>query len=155
MQRLALVIAFVIGTINYAFAQAPAADPHHPAQDAAPASQSSGVQSDGKPQSRQGSGAPQMRSMMQGMMGMMQGMQGMMSMMHQQAQSEQRQPARMQAMQDCPMMMPRTTGTTEEISRSSGATSDETTMRAMMQMMQGMMQMMQSQMQSQGQRGPQ
>ena len=149
MQRLALVIAFVIGTINYAFAQAPAADPHHPAQDAAPASQSSGVQSDGKPQSGQGSGsAPQMRSMMQGM-------QGMMSMMHQQAQSEQRQPARMQAMQDCPMMMPRTTGTTEEMSRSSGATSDETTMRAMMQMMQGMMQMMQSQMQSQRQRGPQ
>ena len=70
MRRLVWAIAFVIGTINYAFAQAPAADPHHPAPDAAPASQSSGVQSGGTPQSGQGSGsAPQMRSMMHGMMG--------------------------------------------------------------------------------------
>ena len=85
-----------------------------------------------------------MHGMMQGMMGMMQGMQGMMRMMHQQAPSEQKEPMRMQTMQNCPMM-----------SRGSEATADETTMRAMMQMMQSMMQMMQSQMQSQGQHGKQ
>jgi hypothetical protein len=151
MHRLTLVIAFVLGTISYAFAQAPAADPHHPAEGTA--SQSFGAQSDvqsGKPQSGQGSGSatsePQAREMMQGMMHMMQGMQGMMRMMHQHSQLEQRQ----QPMQDCPMM-PRSSATTE-MPRSSVATADETTMRAMMQMMQGMMQMMQSQMQ---QRAPQ
>ena len=78
----------------------------------------------------------------------------MMRMMHQRAQSEQMQPARMQAMHDCPMM-PRTSGATAEMPQTSETASDETTMRAMMQMMQGMMQMMQSQMQSQGQRRPQ
>jgi hypothetical protein len=80
-------------------------------------------------------------------------MQGMMQTMHQRAQPEQRQAARMQAMQDCPMM-PRTSGAAAEMPQA-GEAADDTTMRAMMQMMQGMMQMMQSQMQSQGQRRPQ
>ena len=151
MHRLALVIAFVLGTIGYAFAQAAHDPSHHPPQGDVPAAQS-------KPQSGQGSGSatdgPPPQGTMQGMMHMMQGMQGMMRMMHQRAQSEQRQPARMQTMHDCPMMS-RASGATAEMPQTSDTASDETTMRAMMQMMQGMMQMMQSQMQSQGQRRPQ
>jgi hypothetical protein len=148
MNRLALVIAFTLGTIGFAFAQAPAADDHsahHQTQDAASAPQSEQT----KPQSEQSpngtTGGPPMRGMMQGGMtqGMMQMMQGMMRMMHQQAQAEQKQQARPQTMQDCSMMP-----------RGGGTTADATTMQAMMQtqammqMTQGMMQMMQSQMQS-------
>jgi hypothetical protein len=154
MHRLALVIAFVLGTIGYAFAQAPAGDPHHPTQ----GDVQSGQATQSEPKSGQGSGSatdgPQPQGTMQGMMHMMQGMQGMMGMMHQRAQSEQRQPARMQTVQDCPMML-RTNAASAEMPQTSETASDETTMRAMMQMMQGMMQIMQSQMQSQGQRRPQ
>ena len=154
MHRLALVIAFTLGTMGLALAQAPAAEDHSahhppsPSQAApAPSDSQSGHAAQSKPQSEQESGGaaadPQMRVMMQGMMQMMQGMQGMMRMMHQQAQPEQRQTVgRAQMMQDCPMM-----------SRAGGTPADATTMLAMMQMMQGMMQMMQSHMQSGGDHG--
>ena len=151
MHRLMLVFAFTLGTIGFAFAQAPAVDDHsahHPAQETAPATQSSPAQSDvqsgqaaqSKPQSGQASGGAMdgrsARGMMPGMMQMMQGMQGMMRMMHQQTQAEHQQPARPQTRRDCPMM-----------SGGSGAAADPTSMQAMMQMMQAMMQMMQAQMQ--------
>ena len=70
MHRFAVVIAFVLGTIGYAFAQAPAADPHHPTQGDA----QSGQAAQSKPQSGQRIGqrnGPQPQGTMQGMMQMM------------------------------------------------------------------------------------
>lgn len=134
MHRIALVVAFTVGTIGLAFGQASTAEDHsahHPAQNSATSSQAQ----PGSSSAGATSGEP--RAMMQGMMQMMQGMQGMMGKMHQQAQSDQKQTSQALAMQNCPMM-----------SHGSAAPSDSTTMQAMMQMMQGMMQMMQSQMQS-------
>jgi hypothetical protein len=67
MHRLALVMAFILGTAGYAFAQAPAADPHHPAQGAV----QSGHPAQGKPGSDSATGGPQPQGTMQGMMQMM------------------------------------------------------------------------------------
>ena len=139
MHRLTFVVAFTLGTIGLAFAQAPAGEDHsayHPAQESAAPSPSS-------PAPPPGATGTQPPAMMQGMMQMMQGMQTMMRVMHQQATSDQKPTA--PAMQNCPMMP-----------RDSGAAADPTSMQAMMRMMQDMMRVMQSHM-SHGQmpRGPQ
>ena len=110
MHRLALVIAFALGTIGFAFAQAPpltGITRHkgtcNPARQRRASLNRASI--------RRCDGRTSAARTMQGMMHMMQGMQGMMRMMHQRAQSEQRQPARTQTMQDCPMMV-RTSGVT-------------------------------------------
>jgi hypothetical protein len=99
MNRLALVIAFTLGTIGFAFAQAPAADDHsahHQTQDAASAPQSEQTQQ-ARPQTMQdcsmmprGGGTTADATTMQAMMqtqAMMQMTQGMMQMMQSQMQS--------------------------------------------------------------------
>jgi hypothetical protein len=133
MYRLMFVIAFTLGTIGLALAQAPAGDDHsahHPAPGGAAAAPTS-------PAPPSGATGGQPPAMMQGMMQMMQGMQTMMRTMHQQAPSDQKQTGQPPTMAGCSMM-----------SRSGGGPADTTSMQAMMRMMMDMMQMMQSQMQS-------
>src|SRR5262249_48691625 len=125
MHRFTLAVAFMLGTMGLALAQAPAGDDHsshHPAQ----GGESAAPTSPAPPGGATGTQPP-------AMMQMMQGMQTMMRTMHQPTPSDQKQTGQPPTMAGCSMM-----------SRGGGTAADATSMQAMMRMMMDMMQMMQS-----------